>query len=45
MGAWLEEAPTRIDGKVRVFGEPIAPRHPDGPGPSLESVLVSYVDD
>lgn len=49
-----DEAPTRIDGKIRVFGEPIkltkrgrmkdpTPKHPDGPGPSLESVLTKLV--
>lgn len=53
-----DEAPTKIDGKVRVFGEPmklkkrgrakekdISSKHPDGPGPSLESVISNFVKD
>lgn len=55
----LDEAPTRVDGKIRVFGEPIelnkrsacgsrratipAPKWPDGPGPSLHSVITRYI--
>ena len=51
-----DEAPTKINGKIRVFGEPITltkrdkrpvttPEHGDGPGPSLESVITSLVRD
>lgn len=58
-GSELDEAPTRIDGKVRVFGDPIelnrrgphgskratipAPKHADGPGPSIHSVVTRYI--
>jgi hypothetical protein len=54
-----DEAPTRIDGKVRVLGDPMelkkraergkrrasvpAPKHADGPGPSIHFVVTRYI--
>jgi hypothetical protein len=54
-----EEAPTIVNGRVRVFGDPIelnerakpgkrrvstpAPKHADGPGPSIHSVITRYI--